>query len=69
MKLQPTDSRESWAEKVQAEEYQWACRRIAAGDPVLVVMELMSVRIVKKLLYFDIQQQKLFDSHEKMHYN
>jgi len=58
MKYNPNESIEQWAERVSMFEYGEALKQIANGQPVDVVMEAMSVRIMEKIKYPLIKEIK-----------
>jgi glutamyl-tRNA reductase len=49
MRIQPNETLEQWADRVQKYEHGHALMRIAEGDNVELVLEEMSRRIVDKL--------------------
>jgi glutamyl-tRNA reductase len=49
MRIQPNETLEQWADRVQKYEHGHALMRIAQGDNVELVLEEMSRRIVDKL--------------------
>lgn len=51
MRINPGESLEDWAKRVQQYEYGHALMRLSAGEPVELVMQEMSRRIVDKLNY------------------
>lgn len=51
MRYDPNESYESWADRVQKYEHEIAIKRITKGDPIDVVLESMSKRIMEKLLF------------------
>ena len=51
MKMNPGESMESWASRVEMYEKGKALQRIANGDDPVEVMEDMSRRIMEKLLH------------------
>lgn len=58
MKYKNGESIEKWAERVSMFEYGEALKQIANGQPVDVVMEAMSLRIVEKIKYPLIKEIK-----------
>jgi len=51
VKYTPDDSYESWLEKVQQAEYQQALKNLAKGEPIDLVLEKLSKRLMNKVLH------------------
>jgi len=51
MRIKPGESMQDWAKRVQQYEYGYALQQIARGEDVNLVMEVMSTRIVQKLIH------------------
>jgi glutamyl-tRNA reductase len=51
VKYSPDESYEIWLEKVQQAEYQQAIQNLAKGEPIDVVLEKLSRRLVNKGLH------------------
>ena len=51
MKYTPGESYDGWLEKVQQAEYQQALKNLAKGEPIDIVLEKLSKRLVHKGLH------------------
>ena len=51
MRINPGETYEGWAKRVQLFEYGYALQQIAKGQDANVVMEAMSARIVQKMMH------------------
>lgn len=51
MRINPGETFESWAKRVQQYEYGYALQQIAKGQDINVVMEAMAARIQQKMLH------------------
>jgi glutamyl-tRNA reductase len=58
MRINPGETFESWAKRVQQYEYGYALQQIAKGQDVNVVMEAMSARIQQKMLHPVLQAMR-----------
>lgn len=55
MRINPGETQESWAKRVQQYEYGYALQQVAKGHDINVVMEAMAARIQQKILHSLIQ--------------
>jgi glutamyl-tRNA reductase len=51
MKINPEESFEDWAKRVQQYEYGHALQRLAEGNDIDTVFEAMAMRIQQKLMH------------------
>lgn len=51
MRINPGETYESWAKRVQQYEYGYALQQVAKGEDLNLVMEAMAARIQQKLLH------------------
>jgi glutamyl-tRNA reductase len=51
VKYTPDESYENWLEKVQQAEYQQALKNLAKGEPIDLVLEKLSKRLMNKVLH------------------
>lgn len=51
MRIQDTESLESWADRVHQHEYSLALKKLESGIPIDAVLERLSTNIVKKMLH------------------
>jgi hypothetical protein len=51
MRINPGETYESWAKRVQQYEYGYALQQVAKGEDLNLVMEAMTARIQQKLLH------------------
>jgi glutamyl-tRNA reductase len=58
MRIDPNETYENWAKRVQQYEYGYALQQVANGQDINVVMEAMAVRIQKKILHPILQAIK-----------
>jgi glutamyl-tRNA reductase len=58
MRIEPGETYESWAKRVQQYEYGYALQQIAKGQDLNVVMEAMAARIQQKMLHPVLQSMR-----------
>jgi len=58
MRINPGETYESWAKRVQQYEYGYALQQVAKGQDINVVMEAMAARIQQKMLHPVLQSIK-----------
>ena len=58
MRINPGETYESWAKRVQQYEYGYALQQVAKGQDINVVMEAMAARIQQKMLHPVLQAMK-----------
>jgi glutamyl-tRNA reductase len=58
MRINPGETYESWAKRVQQYEYGYALQQVAKGQDINVVMEAMAARIQQKMLHPVLQAMR-----------
>lgn len=58
MRINPGETYENWAKRVQQYEYGYALQQVAKGQDINVVMEAMAARIQQKMLHPILQSIK-----------